>query len=71
MATHSSVLAWRIPWTEELGGLQFIASERVEHYWSDLARMHALSLIADGIFEEHKFIGSVLWWIARKAFTLA
>ena len=24
MATHSSVLAWRIPWTEELGGLRFI-----------------------------------------------
>ena len=24
MATHSSVLAWRIPWTEELGGLQFM-----------------------------------------------
>ena len=27
MATHSSVLAWRIPWTEELGGLQSIGSE--------------------------------------------
>jgi len=26
MATHSSILAWRIPWTEELGGLQFIGS---------------------------------------------
>ena len=25
MATHSSILAWRIPWTEELGGLQFMA----------------------------------------------
>ena len=25
-ATHSSILAWRIPWTEELGGLQFIGS---------------------------------------------
>ena len=29
MATHSSVLAWRIPWTEEPGGLQSIASQRV------------------------------------------
>ena len=29
MATHSSVLAWRIPWTEELGGLQSIGSQRV------------------------------------------
>ena len=31
MATHSSVLAWRIPWTEEPGGLQSIASQRVGH----------------------------------------
>ena len=31
MATHSSILAWRIPWTEESGGLQFIGSQRVEH----------------------------------------
>ena len=29
MATHSSVLAWRIPWTEELGGLQSMGSQRV------------------------------------------
>ena len=29
MATHSSILAWRIPWTEEPGGLQFMASQRV------------------------------------------
>ena len=27
MATHSSILAWRIPWTEEPGGLQFIGSQ--------------------------------------------
>ena len=29
MATHSSILAWRIPWTEEAGGLQFMGSQRV------------------------------------------
>ena len=29
MATHSSILAWRIPWTEELGRLQFMGSQRV------------------------------------------
>ena len=29
MATHSSILAWRIPWTEEPGGLQSIGSEKV------------------------------------------
>ena len=37
MATHSSVLAWRIPWTEEPGGLGSIGSKRVGHDWSDLA----------------------------------
>ena len=31
MATHSSILAWRIPWTEEPGGLQSIGSQRVKH----------------------------------------
>ena len=31
MATHSSILAWRIPWTEEPGGLQSIASQRIGH----------------------------------------
>jgi len=31
MATHSSILAWRIPWTVEPGGLQFIGSRRVGH----------------------------------------
>ena len=31
VATHSSMLAWRIPWTEEPGGLQSIGSQRVEH----------------------------------------
>ena len=31
MATHSSILAWEIPWTEELGGLQSMGSQRVGH----------------------------------------
>ena len=31
MATHSSILAWRIPWTEEPGGLQSMVSQRVRH----------------------------------------
>ena len=40
MATHSSVLAWRIPWTEEPGGLQSIEWQRVRHDWSDLVCRH-------------------------------
>ena len=37
MATHSSVLAWRIPGTEVPGGLPSMGSHRVGHVWSDLA----------------------------------
>ena len=37
MATHSSILAWRIPWTEESGRLQSMGSQRVGHDWSDSA----------------------------------
>ena len=37
MATHSSTLAWRIPWTQEPGGLPSMGSHRVGHDWSDLA----------------------------------
>ena len=33
MATHSNILAWRIPWMEEPGGLQFMGSQRVGHNW--------------------------------------
>ena len=31
MATQSSILAWKIPWTEKPGGLQFMGSQRVRH----------------------------------------
>ena len=31
MATHSSILAWEIPWTEEPGGLQSLGLERIRH----------------------------------------
>ena len=41
MATHSSVLAWRIPGTGEPGGLLFMGSHRVGHDWSDLAEAAA------------------------------
>ena len=34
MATHSSILAWKIPWTEEPGGLQSTGSQRVRHDWA-------------------------------------
>ena len=37
MTTHSSILAWRIPWTEEPGGLQSTGSQSVRHDLSDSA----------------------------------
>ena len=33
LATHSSILAWTIPWTEEPGGLQYMGSQRTGHDW--------------------------------------
>ena len=36
MAPHSSILAWKIPWTEEPGGLQSIGLQRVRHIWATL-----------------------------------
>ena len=41
MATHSSIFAWRISWTEEPGGLQSTGFQTVRQNQSELARMHA------------------------------
>ena len=43
MATHSSILAWRIAWTEKPGGLQSTGLQRVGHDWSDWLTTHALT----------------------------
>ena len=45
MAPHSSILAWRIPGTEEPGGLPSLGSHRVRHDWCDLAAAAAASLL--------------------------
>jgi len=44
MATHSSVLAWRIPGTGKPGGLPSVGSHRVGHDWNDLAGAAAYSV---------------------------
>ena len=49
MATHSSVLAWRIPGTGEPGGLPSMGSHRVGHDWSDLAAEEAAQWIYNTI----------------------
>ena len=51
MATHSSILAWRIPWTEGPGGLQSIGSQRVRHDWSSLACTRVTTVL--WIFDSH------------------
>ena len=40
MAAHSSILAWRIPWTEEPGGLQSTGLQRVRHDWATNTYTH-------------------------------
>ena len=40
MATHSSFLAWRIPWAEEPGGATVHKVEKIGHNWIDLAHTH-------------------------------
>ena len=44
MATYSSILAWRTPWTEEPGGLQSSGSQRVGHAWATNTHTHINSL---------------------------
>ena len=50
MATHSSILAWRIPWMEESGGLQSLELQRVG---CNLAHMHALGKAEKGCMLSH------------------
>ena len=40
MVTHSGILAWEIPWTEESGGVQSVGQQRVGYDWSNFARRH-------------------------------
>ena len=45
MATHSSILAWEIPWTEESDELQSMESQRVGHNWAHTHNTHTPSFI--------------------------
>ena len=46
MATHSSILAWRIPWTEEPGGLQTTELQRIRHNWATLRAQTTLGSVS-------------------------
>ena len=45
MATHSSILAWRIPWTEEPGVLQSMGSQRVGQDWATSLSLFTFSIV--------------------------
>ena len=63
MATHSSVLAWRIPGTGEPGGLSSMGSHRVGHDWSDLAAGSTKTNIdLTEYTEKGKEANDYLWW---------
>ena len=69
IASHSSVLAWRIPGTAEPGGLPSMGSHRVRHDWSDLACMYALErerqstplFLPGDSWEQRSLMGYRLW----------
>ena len=75
MATHSSILAWRIPWTEEPGGLQFTGSQRVGHDWATSLHLAWNGPLLSLIFLKRSLVFSILLfssislhWSPRKTF---
>ena len=62
MATHSSILAWEIPWTEERGGLQSMGSQRVGHNW---ARTH-VNIATLETFESEGLLEISFWHPLRQ-----
>ena len=64
MATHSSILAWEIPWTEESGRLQSIGLQRVGHEWATL-------LCLRGILENYYMTEEKYVWNAEYTFTIS
>ena len=64
MATHSSVLAWRIPGTGKPGGLPSMGSHRVRHDWSDLAAA-AAAAVFHCVYIPQLIHAFVCWWTSR------
>ena len=54
METHSSILAWRIPWTEEPRGLQSIGLQRVRHNCSELVGKHVSRIQVKEIIQQNQ-----------------
>ena len=69
MAPHSSALAWRIPWTEEPGGLQSVGSQRVGHDWATSLALFTFmhwrrKWRTTPVFLPGKSQGRGAWWAA-------
>ena len=63
MATHSSILTWRIPWTEEPGGLQPIGSQRVGHDWMSEQAEMICHLCIHLLFTLYTQQDSIFYWL--------
>ena len=64
MATHSSILAWRIPWTEEPGGLQSRGSQRVGHNWvTTHTHYHSQSCFAWTSLRDSPYLRPMFCWV--------
>ena len=67
-ATHSSILAWKIPWTEKPGGLQSTGSQIIGHHWRNLEHTHTAYLTlmlffkSSWIFIRLHQVHSLFWW---------
>ena len=63
MTTHSSILGWRILWTEESSRIQTIGSQRVGHGWHDyssLARKHSAPLSGGDVFQDPHWMPKIM-----------
>ena len=54
MASHSSILAWKIPWTEEPGRLQSMGSQRVRHDWATSLSLYIIKLVTVSLVRGNK-----------------
>ena len=62
MATHSKILAWRIPWTEEPSGLQSTGSQKVRHDWATSLHFTSRSHFGEFVpFQTHCFSFGLVW----------
>ena len=67
MATHSSMHAWRIPWTEEPGGLQPMGSQRVRHNWATDTDWGTHSSVTGVNGFDYSALSAWMWWVPTMA----